>query len=35
MSINEDNKTFKNNVMNIRFDYNVVKNIAVTVKIKN
>ena len=35
MSINKNNETFKNNVMNIRFNYNVVKDIAVTVKIKN
>ena len=35
MSINEDNETFKNNVMNIRSDYNVVRDVAVIVKIKN
>ena len=35
MSINENNKTFENNIMNIRFNYNVVKDVAVTVKIKN
>ena len=35
MLINEDNEIRKNNVMNIRFDYNIVKNIAVIVKIKN
>ena len=35
MSINEDNETFENNVMNIRFNYNVVRNVAVTVKTKN
>ena len=35
MSINENNEIFENNVMNIRFDYNVVRNVAVTVKIEN
>ena len=35
MSINENNKTFKNNVMNICFNHNVVKNIVVIIKIKN
>ena len=35
MLINEDNETFENNVMNIRSDYNVVRNVAVIVKIKN
>ena len=35
MSINKDNETFENNVMNIRFDHNVVRNVAVIVKIKN
>ena len=35
MSINENNETFKNNVMNIRFDHSVVRNVAVIVKIKN
>ena len=35
MSINENNETFKNNVMNIRFDHNVARDVAVTVKIKN
>ena len=35
MSINEDNETFENNVMNIRSDHNVVRNVAVIVKIKN
>ena len=35
MSINEDNETLKNNIMNIRFNYNVVRNVAVIVKIKN
>ena len=35
MSINENNEIFENNVMNIRFDYSVVRDVAVTVKIKN
>ena len=35
MSINENNETFENNVMNIRFDHNVAKDVAVTIKIKN
>ena len=35
MSINKDNEIFENNVINIRFDYNVVKDVAVTVKTKN
>ena len=32
---NENKKTLKNNVINIHSDYNVVKDVAVTVKIKN
>ena len=35
MSINENNETFENNVMNICFNYSVVRNVAVIVKIKN
>ena len=35
MSINENNETFENNIMNIRFDYNVARDAAVIVKIKN
>ena len=35
MSINKNNKILKNNVINIRFDHNAVRNVAVTVKIKN
>ena len=35
MSISNNNKTFKNNVMNIRSDYNVVRDVVVIVKIKN
>ena len=35
MSINENNETFENNFMNIRSDYNVVRDIAVTIKIEN
>ena len=35
MSINENNEILKNNVMNIRFDYSVARNVAVIVKIKN
>ena len=35
MSINENNETFENNVMNICFDHNVAKDAAVIVKTKN
>ena len=35
MSINKNNEILKNNVMNIRFNHNVVRNVAVIVKIKN
>ena len=35
MSINKNNETFKNNVMNIRFNHNAVSNVAVIVKIKD
>ena len=35
MSINENNETLENNIMNIRFDYNVVRDVAVIVKTKN
>ena len=35
MSINENNEIFENNVINIRFDHNVAKDVAVIVKIKN
>ena len=35
MSINENNETFENNIINIRFDHNVVRNVIVIVKIKN
>ena len=35
MSINEDNEILKNNVINIRFNYNVDKDVIVIVKIKN
>ena len=35
MSINENNETFKNNVMNICSNYNVVRDVAVIVKIKS
>ena len=35
MLINENNKIFENNIMNIRSDYNVVRNVAVINKIKN
>ena len=35
ISINENNETFENNVMNICSDHNVVRNVVVTVKIKN
>ena len=34
-SINDENKTFKNNVIIIIFNYNVVEDAAVVVKIKN
>ena len=35
MLINKNNEIFKNNIMNIRFDHNVVRNVTVTVKSKN
>ena len=35
MSINENNENLENNVMNIRFDHNVVRNVAVIIKIEN
>ena len=35
MLINENNETLKNNVMNIRSDHSVVRDVAVIVKIKN
>ena len=35
MSINENNEIFKDNVINIRSDYNVARDVAITVKIKN
>ena len=35
MSINENNEILKNNVMNIRSDHNVARDVAVIVKIKN
>ena len=35
MSINKNNETFENNVMNIRSDYNVVRDVIVIIKIKN
>ena len=34
-SINDKNEIFKNNIMNINFNYNVVENAVVVVKIKN
>ena len=34
-SINEKNKAFKNNIMIINFNYNVVEDIVIIVKIKN
>ena len=34
-SINEENEIFENNAMNINFNYNVVENAVVIVKIKN
>ena len=33
--INDENEIFENNIMNINFDYNVVENAAVVVKIEN
>ena len=35
MLINKNNEIFENNVMNIRFDYNIIRDVAVIVKIKN
>ena len=34
-SIDDKNEVFKNNIININFDYNVAEDAAVVVKIKN
>ena len=34
-SIDNKNKIFKNNIININFNYNVIKDVVVVVKIKN
>ena len=34
-SIDDKNETFENNIMNINFDYNVVENVVIVVKIEN
>ena len=34
-SIDDKNKIFKNNIINISFDYNVAENVVVVVKIEN
>ena len=34
-SINDENKVFENNIININLDYNVVENVVVVVKTEN
>ena len=34
-SINDENETFENNIMNINLDYNVAEDVVVVVKTEN
>ena len=33
--INNENKTFENNIMNINFNYNVIEDVVIIVRIEN